>query len=114
METVRRSLPACGRGLERGCRFMITANFLDDMRVHLLFNRFGCDTQRVFDSERSAGAVRYDTDSVHAEQWHAAILLVVRFSLDVLKRVPRQISPRPAGLGLRQFALEPFEDRDRD
>ena len=43
IETVRRGLPE--RGLERGCRFMIAANFLDDMRVHLLFNRFGRDAQ---------------------------------------------------------------------
>jgi hypothetical protein len=42
IETVRSALVE--RGLKRGCRFMVTANFLDDMRVHLLFNRFGRHT----------------------------------------------------------------------
>src|SRR5439155_18289941 len=50
IETVRSAL--LERGLERGCRFMVTANLLDDMRVHLLFNRLCRHPQRVFDRQR--------------------------------------------------------------
>src|SRR6266567_569431 len=87
METVRRSLPDCGRGLERGCRFMITANLLDDMRVELMFNRFGRDPERVLDREWCAGAVSDDANAVNAEKRTAAIVLVVRFVFDRQERV---------------------------
>src|SRR5262247_1461637 len=49
IETVRSAL--LERGLERGCRFMITANLLDDMRVDLLFNRLCRHPQCVFDCQ---------------------------------------------------------------
>src|SRR6266853_654172 len=81
METVRRSLPDRGGGLERGCRFMITANLLDDMRVHLLFNRLGRDTQRILDRERRAGAMSDDANAVDAEKRTAAIVFVFVLSL---------------------------------
>ena len=47
---------------------MITADFLDDMWIDLLFNRLGRDPQRILDRERRAGAVRDDANAVHAEQ----------------------------------------------
>ena len=83
IETVRSVLAE--RGLERGCRFMVTANFLDDMRIHLLFNRLGRHAQRVLDRQRRARAMGDDADAVHSEQRHAAVFLVVRLFLDGLE-----------------------------
>src|SRR5438477_3689260 len=85
IETVRSVL--LERGLERGCRFMITANLLDDMRVELMFNRLGRDPECVFDGQRCAGAVRDDANPVYAEKRAAAIVLVIRFVFDREKRV---------------------------
>src|SRR5205814_4355013 len=79
IETVRRALPESGRGFERGCRFMITADFLDDMRVELMFNRLGRHPERVLDCERGARTVRDDANSVYAEERAAAVVFVVRF-----------------------------------
>src|SRR5436853_6994137 len=93
METVRRALPVRSRGLERGCRFMITANLLDDMRVELMFNRLGRYAERVFDRERRAGAVSDDANAVDAEKRTAAIVLVVRFIFDREKRIHGQNGP---------------------
>src|SRR5438876_4892122 len=87
METVRRTLPDCGRGLERSCRFMITANLLDDMRVELMFNRLGRHPEGVLDRERRAGAVRNDTNDDHSEKQTAAEVLVDSFVFDRDKRV---------------------------
>src|SRR5947208_4613136 len=86
METVR-PLPDCGRGLERGCRFMITADFLDDMRVELMFNRLGRYAERVLDRECCAGAVSDDANAVDAQKRTAAIVFVVGFVFDRQKRV---------------------------
>src|SRR5213082_2535450 len=77
IETVRSVL--LERGLERGCRFMIPANFLDDMRVHLLFNGLGSHTQRVLDCQRRARAVRNDADAVHPEKGTAGVLFIGGF-----------------------------------
>src|SRR5438128_2926372 len=90
METVRRSLPDRGRGLERGCRFMITANLLDDMRVHLLFNGLGRDSQRIFDRQRRARAVRDDADAIYAEKRTAAVLFIIRLVFNRSNRIPRE------------------------
>ncbi len=69
---------------------MVTANFLDDMRVHLMFNRLGRDPQRVLDRQRRARAVGDDANTVHAEKRAAAVLLIVCFVLDREKRILRQ------------------------
>src|SRR5207244_13276713 len=90
METVRSAL--WERGLKRGSRFMVTANLLDDMRVHLLFNRLGRHTQRVFNRQRRARAVRDNANPVHTQERHAAVLFVVRLVFDYAKRFARQIS----------------------
>src|SRR5207253_6499531 len=95
METVRRALPDCSRGLERGCRFMITADFLDDMRVELMFNRLGRHSERVLDRERGTRAVRNDTNAVHSQKRTAAVVFVVCFVFDREKRV---LSQKCAGL----------------
>src|SRR5205814_7827766 len=74
IETVRRGFAE--RGLERGCRFIVTANLLDDMRVYLLFNRLGRNPECALDGGRRAGAVRDDTDAVDAKKRAATVLLV--------------------------------------
>src|SRR6266536_5795471 len=89
IETVRSAL--LERGLERGCRFMITANLLDDMRVHLLFNRLGRHAQRILDSQWRARAVRNDADAIQAEKRTAAVLFVVRLVLDRPNGIPREV-----------------------
>src|SRR5256885_9903308 len=80
IETVRSDL--LERGFERGCRFIVTANLLDDMRVYLLFNRLRRHSQRVLDCQRRARAVRDDADAVHAEKRTAAVLFIIRLGLD--------------------------------
>src|SRR5207237_4065761 len=95
METVRPALPDRGRGLERGCRFMITANLLDDMRVELMFNRLGRYPERVLDRERRAGAVSDDANAVDAEKRTAAVVFVICFIFDREKRV---LGQKGAGL----------------
>src|SRR6266540_1771429 len=80
IETVRSALVE--RGFERGCRFIVTANLLDDMRVYLLFNRLPRHSQRILDCQRRACAVRDDADAVHAEKGTAAVLFVVRLVLN--------------------------------
>src|SRR6266480_877485 len=112
IETVRRGLAE--RGLERGCRFIVTANLLDDMRVYLLFNRLGCDPERVLDGGRRAGAMRDDTDAVDAKKWAAAVLLVIRFGFDAQKRI---LCQKRTGLSYRcavEFVFKPLENCHRD
>ena len=72
----------CGladRGLERGVRFIIAADFLDDMWIDLLFNRLGRNPKRILDRERGARTMRDDADAVYAEERRAAVFLVVHF-----------------------------------
>src|SRR5207248_3078149 len=88
IETVRWFL--VDRGLERGCCFMITLNLLDDMRVHLVFNRLGSDAQRVFNGKWRARAVRDDADAIDAEEWAATVFFIVGFIFNSAKRFPRQ------------------------
>ena len=80
IETVRSAL--LERGLERGCRFMVTANLLDDMRVHLLFNRLCRHPQRVLDGKWRARTMRDDADAIHAEERTAAVLFIIRLVLN--------------------------------
>ena len=108
IETVRCGL--ADRGLERGVRFIIAADFLDDMWIDLLFNRLGRDPKRILDRERSARTMRDDADAVHAEKRRAAVFLVVYLFLDGLKRVLREEGAGHAHLALDQLVLEPFEN----
>src|SRR6266568_8425951 len=114
METVRRSLPEGGRGLERGCRFMITANLLDDMRVHLLFNRLSRDPQGVLDRERCARTMRNDADSIHAQKRTPAVFLVICFVTNGAKRFPREQSAQFSRGGARELVFQPLKNRHRD
>src|SRR5882757_2563274 len=112
IETVRSAL--LERGFERGCRFIVTANLLDDMRVYLLFNRLRRHSQRVLDCQWSARAMCDDADSVHAEKRTAAVLFIVRLGLDCSNGISRE---ERAGLSHRcahELVLEPLKHRHRD
>src|SRR5438034_9885674 len=98
IETVRSAL--LERGLERGCRFMVTANLLDDMRVHLLFNRLCRHPQRVFDRQRRARTMRDAANAIHAEERAAAVFFVISLVLNgpisILRQDCSVFSPRCA------------------
>src|SRR5207248_11625780 len=106
IETVRSAL--LERGFERGCRFIVTANLLDDMRVYLLFNRLRRHSQRVLDCQRRARAMRDDADAVYAEKRAAAIFFIVRLVLNCSNST---LSEERAGLShccAHEFVLEPL------
>src|SRR6266699_2031621 len=112
IETVRSGLAE--RGLERGCRFIVTANLLDNMRVHLLFNRLCRYPQRILDRERRACAMRNNADAVDAEKRTAAVFFVIRLTLNSSNGVPRE---ERAGFSHRcahELVLEPLEHCHRD
>src|SRR5438876_5710232 len=112
IETVRSAL--LERGLERGCRFMVTANLLDDMRVHLLFNRLCRHPQRVFDRQRRARAMRDDTNPVDAEKRAAAVFFVIRLVLNGSNGIPREECADFSHPCTHQLVLEPLKHRHRD
>src|SRR5262249_61227023 len=107
IETVRSAL--LERGLERGCRFMITANLLDDMRVDLLFNRLCRHPQCVFNCQWRARAVSDDANAIHAEKRTAAVLFIIRLVLNrpngILLEEGSDFSRRCA----HEFVFEPFK-----
>src|SRR5947208_6968505 len=112
IETVRSAL--LERGFERGCRFIVTANLLDDMRVYLLFNRLRRHSQRVLDCQRRARAMRDDADAVYAEKRAAAIFFIVRLVLNCSNST---LSEERAGLShccAHEFVLEPLKHCHRD
>src|SRR4029453_17520362 len=112
IETVRSDL--LERGFERGCRFIITANLLDDMRVYLLFNRLRRHSQRVLDCEWRARTMRDDADAVHAEKRTAAVLLIVRLGLNCSNGIPREECAGFSHRCAHELVLEPFKHRHRD
>src|SRR5216117_2283975 len=112
IETVRSALVE--RGLKRGCRFMITANLLDDMRVHLLFNGLGRDSQRVFGRQRGACSVRDDADAIYPEKWTAAVFFIIRLVLNRSNGIPRKECADLSHPCTHELVLEPFKHRHRD
>src|SRR6267143_2063875 len=112
IETVRSALSE--RGFERGCRFIVTANLLDDMRVYLLCNRLRRHSERVLDCQWRARAMRDDADAVHAEKRTTAVLFIVRLvfncSNGILHKECAGFSHRRA----HELVLEPFEHCHRD
>src|SRR4029453_5265158 len=112
IETVRSALVE--RGLERGCRFIVTANLLDDMRVYLLFNRLRRHSQGVLDCQWRARAMRDDADAVHAEKWTAAVLFIVRLVLNCSNGILREECAHLSHRCAHEFVLEPLEHRHRD
>src|ERR1041385_6579496 len=108
-ETVRSALAE--RGLERGCRFMVTANLLDDMRVYLLFNRLRSHSQRVLNCQWRARAMRDDADAVHAEKRTAAVLFIVRLGLNRPDGIPREECADFSHPCAHELVLEPFKHR---
>src|SRR6476659_4875805 len=61
---------------------MIPANFLDDMRVHFLFNGLGGDAQRVLNRQRRASTVRDDANAIYPEKRTTAVLFIIRLILN--------------------------------
>src|SRR5947208_13305707 len=88
METVRPGLAR--RGLERGYRFIITLNLVDNMRIDLVFNGLDCHPQRVFDRKRRARPVGDDANAIRPKEWTAAILFVIRLIFDCQERFPSE------------------------
>src|SRR6266576_3922256 len=112
IETVRRDLVE--RGLERGCRFIVAANLLDNMRVHLLFNRLCRHPQRILDRKRRARTMRNNADAVDAEKRTAAVLFVICLVLNSSNGILRK---KCAGFSHRcahELMLEPLKHRHRD
>src|SRR3954469_11029115 len=112
IETVRCVLAECG--LERACRLIITANFLDDMRVHLLFNRFGRDAESVLDGQRCAAAMRDDADSVDAEERTAAVIFPIRFLVNGLEGSFDHERTELSRRAFHDLVLEPGKDSMRE
>src|SRR6266699_551594 len=112
IETVRGGLAE--RGLERGCRFIVTANLLDDMRVYLLFNRLRCHSQRILDRQWRARAMRDDADAVHAEKRTAAVLFIVRLILNCSDGILCEECADFSHPCTHELVLEPLKHRHRD
>src|SRR6266576_2726022 len=112
IETVRSAL--LERGLERGCRFMVTANLLDDMRVHLLFNRLCRHPQRVFDRQRRARTMCDDTNAVDAEKRAAAVFFVIRLVLNRPNSILREECADFSHRCAHELVFEPLKHRHRD
>src|SRR5207245_10824493 len=107
IETVRSALSE--RGFERGCRFIVTANILDDMRVYLLFNRLRRHSQRVLDCQRRARSMRDDADAVYAEKRTPAIFFVVRLVLDGSNGTLREERAGLSHCCAHELVLEPSQ-----
>src|ERR1700745_3065050 len=93
---------------------MISANLLDDMRVHLLFNGLGRDAPRVFDRQWRACSVRHDADTIDAEKGTPAVLFIIRLVLNRSNGIPREECAdfsHPCG---HELMLEPLKHRHRD
>ena len=99
IETVRLDLPE--RALERGCFFMVAANFLHDMRVHLVFNRFSRHPERILDRERRARSMGDDANPIHPEERHPAPRGVSPPSRQLL----RELSARWTKMRIRPWLL---------
>src|SRR5437762_3658821 len=112
IETVRSALVE--RGLKRGCRFMIPANLLDDMRVHLLFNCLSRHSQCVFDRQWRACSVRDDADAIDAEKGTAAVLFIIRLVLNRSNGIPREECADFSHPCAHELMLEPLKHRHRD
>src|SRR5262249_15874017 len=112
IETVRSGL--LERGLERGCRFMVTANLLDDMRVHMMFNRLCGHPQCVFDCQWCARAMRDDADAIHAEERPAAVLFIIRLVLNHSNSILREECANFSHRCAHELVFEPLKHRYRD
>jgi hypothetical protein len=70
---------------------MIPANFLDDMRVHLLFNGLASDAQRILDRQRRARTVRDYANAIYPEKRTAAVLFIIRLVLNRSNGIPCEV-----------------------
>src|SRR5436190_54171 len=93
---------------------MIPANFLDDMRVHLLFNGLGGDAECVLDRQRRARAVRNDANAIYPEKRTAAVLFIIRPVLNRSNGIPREECADFSHPCTHELVLEPLKHRHRD
>ena len=93
---------------------MIPANFLDDMRVHLLFNGLAGDAQCVLDRQRRACAVRNDANAVYPEKRTAAVLFIIRLVLNRSNGILREECADFSHPCTHELVLEPLKHRHRD
>src|SRR4030095_7720642 len=112
IETVRSALVE--RGFERGCRFIVTANLLDNMRFSLLFNRLRRHSQRVLDCQWRARTMCDDANAVDAEKGTAAVLFIVRLVLNRSNGILREECADFSHPCTHELVLEPLKHRHRD
>src|SRR2546421_8515738 len=93
---------------------MISANFLDDMRVHLLFNGLGSHAQRVLYRQRRACAVRDYANAIYPKKRTAAILFIIRLGLNRSNGIPREECADFSHPCTHELVLEPLKHRHRD
>src|SRR4029079_10455083 len=93
---------------------MIPANFLDDMRVHLLFNRLAGDTECVLDRQRRACAVRNNANAVYSEKRTATVLFIICLVLDRSNGIPREECADFSHPCAHKLVLEPLKHCHRD
>src|SRR6476660_679778 len=93
---------------------MIPANFLDDMRVHLLFNGLGGDAQREHNRQRRASTVRDDANAIYPEKRTAAVLFIIRLVLNRSNGILREECANFSHPCTHELVLEPLKHRHRD
>src|SRR6476620_3156903 len=93
---------------------MIPANFLDDMRVHLLFNGLASDAQRILDLQRRARTVRDYANAIYPEKRTAAVFFIIRLVLNRSNGVPREECADFSHPCTHELVLEPLKHRHRD
>src|SRR6266480_3166741 len=93
---------------------MISANFLDDMRVHLLFNGLGRDAQRVLDRQRRACTVRDYANAIYSEKRTAAVLFIIRLVLNRSNGILGEECADFSHPCTHELVLEPLKHRHRD
>src|SRR6476620_11644312 len=93
---------------------MIPANFLDDMRVHLLFNGLGGHAHSDHNSQRRASTVRDDANAIYPEQGTAAVLFIIRLVLNRSNGILREECADFSHPRTHELVLEPLKHRHRD
>src|SRR6478672_5091788 len=93
---------------------MIPANFLDDMRVHLLFNGLGSHAQRVLDRQRRARTVSDDANAIYPEERTAAVLFIIRLIFNRSNGILREECADFSHPCTHELVLEPLKHRHRD
>src|SRR6476620_10893385 len=93
---------------------MIPANFLDDMRVHLLFNGLGGRPKRIINRQRRASTVLDDANVIYPEKRTAAVLFIIRLVLNRSNGILREECANFSHPCTHELVLEPLKHRPRD